>query len=496
MSADLTSLSAEAIATGVRRGALSARAVAEDCVARVRATDGTHGAFLELLAEEALERAGRIDERVALGEDPGPLAGVPVALKDNLCHAGHELTCGSRFLEGHVAPYSATAVERLLAAGAVILGRTNLDEFAMGSSTERSALGITRNPWDRERVPGGSSGGAAAAVAAGDVPLALGSDTGGSVRQPAAFCGLVGVKATRGRVSRHGLVAFASSLDQVGPLTRRVRDAALALRTIAGHDPRDATCVTAPVPDYLDGIEAGIEGLRVGVVRESETDVLRGGASWDWQESLERLGTLGARVVEVSVPWITGAVAAYHVLANAEASSNLARFDGVRYGRRRVAADYDSVVEASRSAGFGAEVKRRILLGTFVLSAGYREAYYERARRAAAALEAQMERALETVDLLAFPTAPGGAFRRGARTDDPLAMYLSDIFTIPPSLAGLPAVAVPSGRDDDGLPLSLQLVGPRLGEPTLLRAARAFEHATGWEVTPATKPAAGEGSAA
>ena len=483
----LWQLGAEEIARGVRTGELSAAAVVDACLARTREVEPKIDAYLTLFADEARERAAAIDRRVAAGETVGPLAGVPVALKDNLSLAGAPLTCGSRILDGYRAPFSATAVERLLAAGAVVVGKTNLDEFAMGSSGENSAFKPTRNPWHLGTVPGGSSGGSAAAVAAGSVPLALGSDTGGSIRQPAALCGVVGLKPTYGRVSRWGLVAFASSLDQIGPLARSVRDAALALGVIAGADGRDATASPLPVGDVLAGIEAGAGGLRVGVIREIEVAELGAESRRVWAAALDRLRAAGADLVEVSIPSVRAAIAVYYVVANCEASANLARFDGVRYGRRAAGAPAASLGElyvASRSRGFGAEVKRRIMLGTFALSAGYAEAYYGRARGVLERLRGEFDAALGEVDLVVTPTTPGGAFALGEKLGDPLAMYLSDVFTTPASLAGLPAVAVPAGRDDRGLPLSLQVMGRRHDDATVLRLARAFEREAGWRVDP------------
>jgi aspartyl-tRNA(Asn)/glutamyl-tRNA(Gln) amidotransferase subunit A len=410
---------------------------------------------------------------------------VPVALKDNLSVEGHAVSCGSRILAGYVAPYTATAVERLLAAGAVLVGRANMDEFAMGSSCESSAYQLTRNPWDLAAVPGGSSGGPAAAVAAGSVPLSFGSDTGGSIRQPAALCGVVGVKPSYGRVSRYGLVAFGSSLDQIGPLARNVRDAALGLQVIAGADPRDATSAEEPVGDYLAGIEEGIAGLRIGVLREIDPARLGGDVARDWRESLDRLTRLGAEIVEVSVPSVDAAIAVYYVIATSEASANLARFDGVRYGRRSPEADnLADLYFQSRSEGFGAEVKRRIMLGTFALSSGYYEAYYGRARGVLERMRHELDAAFSFADLLATPTTPSAAFRLGEKVDDPLAMYLSDIFTTPANLTGVTATAVPSGSSENGLPLSLQILGPRFGEAAVFRAARAFERETGWTVAP------------
>jgi len=473
--AELWRLPAAAIAAAVRAGELTAAAVVESCLDRIARVEPLIGAYLRLFAEPARKRAAEIDRRRASGSPLGALAGVPVALKDNLSLAGWPLSCGSRILEGYVAPYTATAVERLLAADAVLLGKTNLDEFAMGSSCENSALQVTRNPWDLDAVPGGSSGGSAAAVAAGMAPLGLGSDTGGSIRQPAALCGVVGLKPTYGRVSRYGLVAFASSLDQIGPVTRTVGDAALALSVIAGPDPRDATTADRPVDDYLAGLEGGLEGRRLGVVREVETEGLAADVLASWRGTLERLAGLGAELVEVSVPNLPAAIAVYYVVANSEASANLARFDGVRYGRRVERPDLLELYLESRSEGFGAEVKRRIMLGTFALSSGYYEPYYGRARAVQAGLRQQFAAAFAQVDLLAMPTSPTAAFGLGERVEDPLTMYLSDIFTVPANLAGLPGIAVPSGFDERDLPLSLQLLGRPFEEATVLRAARAFE---------------------
>jgi aspartyl-tRNA(Asn)/glutamyl-tRNA(Gln) amidotransferase subunit A len=469
----------------VRARELSAAEVLESCLARTADVEPLIGAYLERFEADARAHAAEVDRRVGAGEDPGPLAGVPVALKDNLSLAGKALTCGSRSLAGYVAPYTATAVERLLAAGAVPVGRANMDEFAMGSSCESSAYQPTRNPWKLDRVPGGSSGGPAAAVAAGSVPLALGSDTGGSIRQPAALCGLVGVKPTYGRVSRYGLVAFASSTDQIGPIARNVRDAALALQVIAGVDPCDSTSSAEPVGDYLAAIEDGLAGRRIAVIREADPSRLGGDVARNWRQSLDRLEAAGAELVEVSVPSVEAAIAVYYVIATSEASANLARFDGVRYGFR--AADAGNLTDlyfASRSEGFGPEVKRRIMLGTFALSSGYYEAYYGRARGVLARMRHELDAAFGKADLVVTPTTPSAAFRLGAKVDDPLAMYLSDVFTTPASLAGLPAVAVPSGADGEGLPLSLQIMGRPFAEAEVLRAARAFEHQVGWVVAP------------
>jgi aspartyl-tRNA(Asn)/glutamyl-tRNA(Gln) amidotransferase subunit A len=489
---DLWSLGAEELAGRIRRGEVSAAAALASALARTDQVEPLIHAYLERFDEAAHQRAQDIDRRVAAGDDPGPLAGVPVVLKDNLSLAGHRLTCASRILEGYVAPYTATAVARLLDAGAVIVGRANMDEFAMGSSCENSAFQTTRNPWDLGTVPGGSSGGPAAAVAAGSAALGLGSETGGSVRQPAALCGVVGVKPTYGRVSRYGLVAFASSIDQIGPLARSVRDGALALQVIAGPDPNDSTCADRPVDDLLARIEDGVAGLRVGVVREIGAaggeigDAARSAAAASsFEAALAALERAGAIRVPVSIPSIGAAIAIYYVIATSEASANLARFDGVRYGRRAPGAQsLADVYFASRSEGFGAEVKRRIMLGTFALSSGYYDAYYGRAHAVLARLRGEFEAAFAHVDVVATPTTPGAAFRLGEKVDDPLAMYLSDIYTTPANLVGLPAVAVPCGLDAAGLPLSLQIMGRPFDEATVLRAARAFERQAGWQVAP------------
>jgi aspartyl-tRNA(Asn)/glutamyl-tRNA(Gln) amidotransferase subunit A len=506
-------LSVEEVARRVRSREVSASEILESALARTAQVEPLIHAYLEIFETEARARAAEIDRRLAAGGDPGPLAGVPVALKDNLSLAGHRLTCASRILEGYVAPYTATAVQRLLDAGAVILGRANMDEFAMGSSCENSAYQKTHNPWDVRTVPGGSSGGPAAAVAAGSVPLAFGSETGGSIRQPAALCGVVGVKPTYGRVSRYGLVAFASSTDQIGPLARGVRDSALALQVIAGGDANDATCATRPVGDLLAAIEDGVAGLRVGVVREitlgEEKGSGAGGGPGDlgdlngvgdrgsvaanFRGALDILEEAGAKLVPISVPSLSAAIAVYYVIATSEASANLARFEGIRYGRRSPHGEnLADVYFASRSEGFGVEVKRRIMLGTFALSSGYYDAYYGRARAVLERMRAELDAALQQVDVVLLPTAPGAAFRLGEKVDDPLAMYLSDIFTTPANLTGLPAVAVPSGLDPGGLPLSVQVMGRPFDESTVFRVARTFERQIGWRVAPSFRGAVAE----
>ncbi len=427
------------------------------------------------MADEARAAADEIDRRVAAGGDPGPLAGVPVVLKDNMCTRGAATTCSSRILEGWEPPYDATVVTRLREAGAVIAGKTNCDEFAMGSSTENSAFGPTRNPNDLSRVPGGSSGGSTAAVAAGMVPIALGSDTGGSIRQPSVLCGVVGVKPTYGVVSRYGLVAFASSLDQIGPISRSVADAATLLEVIGGHDERDSTSIPEPAPTVVDGLDAGVEGLRVGLIDELMGEGIAADVATRTRQAADALESAGAKVEETSVPASTYGLSAYYLIAPAEASSNLARYDGVRYGLRVDAETTGAMNEATRTAGFGDEVKRRIMLGTYALSAGYYDAYYRKAQRVRTLIIRDFEAAYDRFDLLLSPSSPTTAFALGEKTADPLAMYRTDVCTVPSSLAGHPAVSVPFGSGDDGLPVGVQVLAPALGEPTMLRAAAVLE---------------------
>ncbi len=467
-------MTAAAIAADVRAGRLEARDVVEDHLAAIAGREPDVHAFNLVLADEARAAAGEVDRRVAAGEDPGPLAGVPVALKDNLATRGIPTTCSSRILESWRPPYDATVVVRLRRAGAIVIGKTNMDEFAMGSSTENSAFGPTRNPHDLSRVPGGSSGGSAAAVAAGFAPLALGSDTGGSIRQPAALCGVVGMKPTYGLVSRYGLVAFASSLDQIGPFGATVADAALLLDVIAGHDPADSTSIAGPAAKVTPALEEGVEGLRIGIVTELTGDMAPDVAS-RLSEAAAALESAGAKVDEVSVPALSYGLRAYYLIAPAEASSNLARYDGVRYGLRVDAPDVTAMYGATRAAGFGPEVKRRIMLGTYALSAGYYDAYYGQAQRVRTLIIQDFEAAYAEVDLLLTATTPTTAFPLGAKSDDPLTMYLSDVCTIPSNLAGHPAISVPYGPGDDGLPVGVQLLAPALGEPVLFRAAAALE---------------------
>lgn len=463
-------------ATMVRAGEESALDVLEHHLAVIEAGEEAVHAFNLVLADSAREQARAVDATVAAGEDPGPLAGVPIALKDNLCTRGVPTTCSSRILDGWRPPYDATVVTRLAEAGAVVIGKTNMDEFAMGSSTETSATGPTRNPHDTSRVPGGSSGGSAAAVAAGFAPLALGSDTGGSIRQPAALCGVVGMKPTYGTVSRYGLVAFASSLDQIGPFAGTVADAALLFDVIGGHDPLDSTSLHRPTPRVLTVLDDGVDGMTVGVLTE-----FLDGAAPDVvarvHQAAEALASAGARIEEVSVPEVALGLSAYYLIAPGEASSNLARYDGVRYGLRVDAPDTVAMNTATRSAGFGAEVKRRIMLGTYVLSAGYMDAYYNQALKVRTRIIEGFDAAYARCDVLLGPTAPTTAFALGAKVDDPLTMYLSDVCTIPSNLAGHPAISVPFGTGDDGLPVGVQLLGPALSEGTLFQVAAVVESA-------------------
>jgi len=462
-----------------RRGELTPSAVAEDYLARIGALDGKVGAYLTVVRDQALAAACESDQRWRAGSPRGPLDGAPLALKDVMCTIGVRTTCGSKMLEHFVPPYDATTVERLRAAGAVILGKTNMDEFAMGSSTEHSAYHPTRNPWDLTRVPGGSSGGSAAAVAGGLAAGAYGSDTGGSIRQPAAFCGVVGMKPTYGRVSRYGLVALASSLDQIGPLAQDVTDTALLLGAVAGHDPRDATSIQAPVPDYAAELAKGVDGLTLGLPDEYFIDGMDPEIERAVRAAIDVLKGLGARIERVSLPTTRHALAAYYVILPAEASSNLARYDGVRYGLRVAGRDFIEMQSKTRAAGFGAEVKRRIMLGTYALSAGYYDAYYGKAQSVRTLVRREFAAAFAKVDLIVAPTTPNVAFKHGEK-EDPLSMYLNDAFTIPGNLSGIPGVSVPCGFSAAGLPIGLQVLGRPLDEARVLRAAYAYEQATTW----------------
>ncbi len=480
----LWDLTATALASAVRAREVSARDVVDAFLERIGREDGRVGAFLSVDEHGVQRAADEIDRRLASGETVGPLAGVPVALKDNLAVAGQPCTCASPMLGDFRPPYTAHAVEKLQRADAILLGKTNLDEFAMGSSTENSGLGRTCNPRDAARVPGGSSGGSAAAVAAGFIPLALGSDTGGSIRQPASFCGVVGMKPSYGMVSRYGLVAFASSLEQIGPLARTVEDAARLLSVIAGPDARDATCRKTPPPDLCAGLAQGVDGLRLGIPRAS----LDGpGLTPEVRDRVlamaDRLQDQGACLRDVSLPMLDYATPAYYIIASAEASSNLARYDGVHYGHRAAdAEDIVSLYSRSRAEAFGPEVKRRIMLGTYVLSAGYYEAYYLRALRVRTRIAEDFARAFEEVDAILNPTSPTTAFRLGEKLSDPVTMYLSDIYTISANLAALPALSVPCGCDAGGLPVGLQITAPRWADARTFRVAAACERAGEEEV--------------
>ena len=460
---------------------LSAVEVTQAHLDAIQAQDSSIGAFLCLDAEGALDSAAQIDRRRQAGEPLGPLAGLPIALKDNICTQGLKTTCASRMLENFIPPYDAHVVTRLRAADAVLLGKTNLDEFAMGSSTENSALLQTRNPWNTDCAPGGSSGGSAAAVSARFAPLALGSDTGGSIRQPASFCGIVGLKPTYGRVSRYGLVAYASSLDQIGPFATDVTGAALLLDAIAGHDSRDSTCVNRPVVSCSATVEQPLQGLRIGIAKEHFIEGLDPEVEASVRQAIDVYRSLGATIVEVSLPHSKYAIAVYYLIACSEASSNLARFDGVHYGHR--AKQFSNMIDmyqSSRAEGFGSEVKRRIMLGTYALSAGYYDAYYLKALRVRRLIREDFDTVFQQVDVIASPTSPCPAFKLGEMTADPLKMYLADIYTISANLAGLPGVSIPAGFSASGLPIGLQLLAGPFEEEKLLRAARMFERETHW----------------
>ena len=475
-------MEATEIAEKVSSGEISARTVVEQHIEIINEIESDVNAFNLVTAEKALIDADEIDSKIASGETLGPLAGVPISIKDNLCTRGIETTCSSKILEGWKPPYDATVIEKLKEAGAVIIGKTNLDEFAMGSSTENSAFGPTRNPHNLECVPGGSSGGSAAAVAVGFSPLALGSDTGGSIRQPAALCGVVGVKPTYGRVSRYGLVAFASSLDQVGPFANTVSDAALTLEVISGHDPRDSTSIPEKPLDISGFLDQGVEGMRIGVIEELSGKGL-GGISQDVisrvEDAIKVLSNAGADVEPASVPASIYGLSAYYVIAPAEASSNLARYDGIRFGPRTEAATTAETMTATRTKGFGDEVKRRIMLGTYALSAGYYDAYYGKSQRVRTLIMNDFAKAYEKFDLLISPTAPTTAFPLGDKTADPMQMYLQDVCTIPSNLAGHPAMSVPFGFGADGMPVGIQILAPAMAEREMFQAAKILESESG-----------------
>jgi aspartyl-tRNA(Asn)/glutamyl-tRNA(Gln) amidotransferase subunit A len=476
-SLDLTTI--DGVRGAIADGDLSARDACEASLSQIAAHEPSLHAFNLVATEHALARAAALDQLAPT--ERGPLHGVPIALKDNLCTRGIATTASSKILAGYIPPYHATVVERLERAGAVIVGKTNCDEFAMGSSTENSAFGPSRNPWDSTRTPGGSSGGSAVAVAAGMVPASLGSDTGGSIRQPASLCGIVGLKPTYGRVSRYGLLAFASSLDQIGPFTRTVGDAATMLSVLAGPDPRDATAARAPVGDYRAALTGELAGTRVGVPRAFVGEGVDSEVRAAFETALEQMAANGATLVDVDLPHARFAIPVYYLVATAEASSNLARYDGVRYGYRTPdARTLETMYFRTRDEGFGAEVKRRIMLGTYVLSAGYYDAYYLKAQQVRTLIRRDYEQAFARVDVVAMPTSPTPAFRLGEKTDDPLQMYLADVFTVSANLTGLPAISVPCGFSSGRLPIGIQLTGRAFDEATLLRIAGAYERRTEW----------------
>ncbi|MCG0278031.1 MAG: Asp-tRNA(Asn)/Glu-tRNA(Gln) amidotransferase subunit GatA [Thermanaeromonas sp.] len=475
---ELFYLSAHEAARLLQNKEISAVELTREILKRIEQVEDKVKAFVTLTPEKALEQAKAVDEARARGENLGPLAGVPMALKDNLCTEGIRTTCSSKMLENWIPPYDAFVVRKLREAGAILVGKCNMDEFAMGSSTENSRFFPTRNPWDLDRVPGGSSGGSAAAVAAGEAFFALGSDTGGSIRQPASFCGVVGLKPTYGRVSRYGLVAFASSLDQIGPLTRDVTDCALVLQAIAGHDPLDSTSADLPVPDYLAALRQDIKGLKIGVPKEYFGPGMDREVVSVVRQAIDRLSDLGAFCEETSLPHTEYALPAYYLVAPAEASSNLARYDGVAYGFRLPGKDVVDMYMKTRREGFGAEVKRRIMLGTYALSAGYYDAYYLKALKVRTLIRRDFDQAFEKYDVLVTPTSPTVAFRLGERVGDPLAMYMSDLCTIPVNMAGLPAISIPCGFAQ-GLPVGLQIIAKPFAEEILFRVAYTFEQATG-----------------
>ena len=473
---DLDTLTIDQARTDIAQGRTSAAALTELFYSRIEERDGPIGAYLTLCKERALNKAAGIDDLVRQGKPLPPLAGVPVGIKDVMVTRGVRTTAGSKILNNYIPPYTCTAVERLEAAGAVVLGKMNCDEFAMGSSNENSAYKPVHNPRDLTRVPGGSSGGSAAAVASGTAIATLGSDTGGSIRQPAAFCGVVGLMPTYGRVSRYGLIAFASSLDHIGPLTKTVKDAALMLRTIAGRDPMDSTSADVPVPDYVAQLAKPIHGLKVGVAKEYFGDGLDSEVRTSVEGAIQKLAKCGCEIIPVSLPHTQYAIPTYYLVATAEASSNLARFDGVRYGHRAAGIrTLSEMYERSRDEGFGPEVKRRIMLGTYALSAGYYDAYYLKAQKVRTLLTRDFEEAFREVDAIVTPTSPTTAFKLGEKSDDPLAMYLADIYTVTADLVGIPGISIPCGEDREGLPIGLQILGRHFDESTILRLAHTYE---------------------
>ena len=477
---NLTDLTLTEARTRLRAREIKSTELTQAYLDRMAALNPTLAAYLTFTAEGALEQARQADARIARGEDT-PLLGIPMAIKDVLCTQGVQTTAGSKILQGFRPPYTATSVQKLFDAGVVMLGKTNTDEFAMGSSTENSAYGVTRNPWKLDRIPGGSSGGSAAAVAANLAAGALGSDTGGSVRQPASMCGIVGIKPSYGRVSRYGLIAFASSLDQIGTLGRRVTDAAAILGVIAGYDPLDSTSMNVPVPDYSAALVGDVKGMKIGVPKEYFIPGMEQDVEDSVRQAVDHLRALGAEVCEVSLPHTDYGLPVYYLIAPAEASANLARFDGIRYGPRVDSPDgMWGEYKATRGRGFGPEVKRRIMLGTYALSAGYYDAFYLKAQKGRTLIREDFDRAFAEVDVIAAPTAPHTAFKIGEKVDDPIQMYLEDVFTLPASLGGICGLVLPCGFDSEGLPIGLQLLGPAFGEERILRAGYAFEQTTEW----------------
>lgn len=460
----------------------SAVEIAQEALDRIQALEPKLHSFLHVTADKALQQARRVDAQIAAGEEIGMLAGIPTAIKDNMCTQGIPTTCASKILEKFVPPYESTVTQKLAEAGTVMVGKTNLDEFAMGGSTENSAFGTTSNPWDVQRVPGGSSGGSAAAVAAQECAIALGSDTGGSIRQPASFCGVVGMKPTYGLVSRYGLIAFASSLDQIGPFARSVEDAAILLGAIAGYDPKDATSLKVEIPDYAASLKPKLtKGTRVGVIKETFGEGLDPTVEKYVMAAVEQLKSMGADVKEISCPQFRYGLPTYYIIAPSEASANLARYDGVKYGARNEhAEDLMQMYTKTRAEGFGPEVKRRIMIGTYALSAGYYDAYYLKAQKVRTLIKQDFEKAFDQVDVLVCPTAPTTAFKMGDKSEDPLSMYLLDLMTIPVNLSGLPGLSLPCGFDEDGMPIGLQIIGNVLQEQKVLQVAYAYEQATPW----------------
>lgn len=481
----LNELTAHEIRKAMESNKTSSEEVTRAVFEKIGQDDEKVGAYMTLTEEWALEQARKVDKKRKKGEPLSPLAGIPVSIKDNICTQGIRTTCSSKILENFLPPYPATVIEKILASDMVPVGKTNMDEFAMGSSTETSSYHVTRNPWNHEMIPGGSSGGSAASVSNNETILSLGSDTGGSIRQPAAMCGTVGLKPTYGKVSRFGLIAFASSLDQIGPLTKDVEDSALLMNVISGHDPKDSTSIDVPTIDYTSALTGEIKGMTIGIPDEYFVSGIDSEVEEAVREAIALLEKLGARIEKVSLPHTDFAVATYYLIATAEASSNLARYDGVKYGYRHQAEKASSLLEMygeTRREGFGAEVKRRIMLGTYVLSAGYYDAYYLKAQRVRTLIKEDLDKAYEKCNCVVAPTSPSAAFRIGEKTDDPLQMYLSDIFTIPANLAGIPAISIPCGFTKENLPIGLQIMGKALDEKTILQIAYAYEQSTAWHL--------------